>query len=220
MSTFSDMFISFSGFSFLFSLMDPVPWEVKLAFHIFGVASFAFGLVSVIFTSLAEECVRGFFSGNITFGPLMWQHPNQHKIGCEFICPCFVTDFAQRSCNVLFRCKFLPPQRELIVVSLLLHWQSAKQSWIQIVLSCREYPQWSFTIFHLLPQLSAFSQQVSSITNFIRCRNQLNNLHSEICEFKTTSNRFWKPFSPALLLKTMSCNFFFQFSSWHWFHSG
>ncbi len=71
MSTFSDMFISFSGFSFLFSLMDPVPWEVKLAFHIFGVASFAFGLVSVIFTSLAEECVRGFFSGNITFGPLM-----------------------------------------------------------------------------------------------------------------------------------------------------
>ena len=52
-------FLSFiEGFSFLFSIMDPVPWEVKLAFHIFGGIVFILGLVQTAFTSLAGECVR------------------------------------------------------------------------------------------------------------------------------------------------------------------
>ena len=47
----------FAGFSFLFSVMEPVPWEVKLAFHIFGGATFIVGLLSTVFTALAGECV-------------------------------------------------------------------------------------------------------------------------------------------------------------------
>ena len=38
--------------------MDPVPWEVKLTFHIFGGIAFILGLVQTVFTSLAGECVR------------------------------------------------------------------------------------------------------------------------------------------------------------------
>ena len=38
--------------------MDPVPWEVKLAFHIFGGMAFLLGLVLSIFTYMAGECVR------------------------------------------------------------------------------------------------------------------------------------------------------------------
>ncbi|XP_071945980.1 uncharacterized protein [Antedon mediterranea] len=44
------------GFSFIFSLMDPVPWEVKLAFHIFGVIAFVMGLTLTVFASLAVDC--------------------------------------------------------------------------------------------------------------------------------------------------------------------
>ncbi|XP_077864484.1 uncharacterized protein LOC144349993 [Saccoglossus kowalevskii] len=44
------------GFSFLFSLMDPVPWEVKIAFHVFGVISFVFGFAYVVLTANAESC--------------------------------------------------------------------------------------------------------------------------------------------------------------------
>ncbi|KAK2184092.1 hypothetical protein NP493_283g04011 [Ridgeia piscesae] len=44
------------GFSFIFSLMDPVPWEVKFAFHIFGVITFVTGIVFTFFTSMAAEC--------------------------------------------------------------------------------------------------------------------------------------------------------------------
>ena len=49
--------VSLAGFSFIFSLMDPVPWEVKLAFHIFGVITFVTGIVFTFFTSMAGECV-------------------------------------------------------------------------------------------------------------------------------------------------------------------
>jgi len=44
------------GFTFLFSLMDPVPWEVKLAFHIFGGICFITGIIVTAFTSLAQDC--------------------------------------------------------------------------------------------------------------------------------------------------------------------
>lgn len=37
--------------------MDPVPWQVKLAFHVFGIASFILGFVYTIITSLAGDCV-------------------------------------------------------------------------------------------------------------------------------------------------------------------
>ncbi|XP_077998391.1 uncharacterized protein LOC144451429 [Glandiceps talaboti] len=45
------------GFSFLFSLMDPVPFELKIAFHIFGIVSLIFGLVYTILTAQAQDCV-------------------------------------------------------------------------------------------------------------------------------------------------------------------
>jgi hypothetical protein len=38
--------------------MDPVPFEVKLVFHIFGIISFVVGLTNTIFTGLAADCVR------------------------------------------------------------------------------------------------------------------------------------------------------------------
>ncbi|CAH1773257.1 unnamed protein product [Owenia fusiformis] len=44
------------GFSVLFSIMDPIPWEVKLAFHIFGGITYLSGLLLTIFVSLAGEC--------------------------------------------------------------------------------------------------------------------------------------------------------------------
>ena len=49
--------VSVLGFSFLFSLMDPVPWEVKVAFHIFGLITFVTGIIFTLFTSMAGECV-------------------------------------------------------------------------------------------------------------------------------------------------------------------
>lgn len=45
------------GFVVLFSILDPVPYEVKLIFHVFGGVSFLVGLILTIFTSLAVECV-------------------------------------------------------------------------------------------------------------------------------------------------------------------
>ncbi|XP_078696873.1 uncharacterized protein LOC144924999 [Branchiostoma floridae x Branchiostoma belcheri] len=44
------------GFTFLFALMDPVPREVKLAFHVFGLAAFVLGLIYTIQTATGEEC--------------------------------------------------------------------------------------------------------------------------------------------------------------------
>lgn len=46
------------GFAFLFSLMDPIPRELKIAFHVFGVIAALFGLTHLILTALATECVR------------------------------------------------------------------------------------------------------------------------------------------------------------------
>lgn len=44
------------GFTFLFTLMDPVPREVKLAFHVFGLITFVFGVILTVFTAQADEC--------------------------------------------------------------------------------------------------------------------------------------------------------------------
>lgn len=47
----------FPGFSVLFSLMDPVPYQVKVVFHIFGVADFAYSLAQAVISFHAESCV-------------------------------------------------------------------------------------------------------------------------------------------------------------------
>ncbi|XP_013412901.1 uncharacterized protein LOC106175442 [Lingula anatina] len=44
------------GFTFIFTIMEPVPREVKLAFHVFGIVTFVFGCISTILTSLAGDC--------------------------------------------------------------------------------------------------------------------------------------------------------------------
>ncbi|XP_033642087.1 uncharacterized protein LOC117302306 [Asterias rubens] len=44
------------AFTIIFTLMDPVPFEVKVMFHIFGGMGFILGLVLSIFTSMAVEC--------------------------------------------------------------------------------------------------------------------------------------------------------------------
>ena len=40
--------------------MDPVPFEVKVVFHVFGGVCFIVGLFLAIFTSMAAECVSIF----------------------------------------------------------------------------------------------------------------------------------------------------------------
>ncbi|KAL8578308.1 hypothetical protein ACOMHN_005699 [Nucella lapillus] len=44
------------GFAFLFVAMVPVPREVKVAFHIFGLLNFITGVIQAVFTSKAENC--------------------------------------------------------------------------------------------------------------------------------------------------------------------
>ncbi|OWF52056.1 hypothetical protein KP79_PYT21246 [Mizuhopecten yessoensis] len=44
------------GFTFLFMLMIPVPRELKIVFHIFGIMCFVEGLVAVVYTSQAGNC--------------------------------------------------------------------------------------------------------------------------------------------------------------------
>lgn len=44
------------GFTILFTVMDPVPFEVKVVFHVFGGICFLIGLALTIFTSMAVEC--------------------------------------------------------------------------------------------------------------------------------------------------------------------
>eukprot|EP00062_Callorhinchus_milii_P016605 gi/632968072/ref/XP_007900329.1/ PREDICTED: uncharacterized protein LOC103184236 isoform X2 [Callorhinchus milii] len=47
-----------TGFTVVLTLMDPVPREVKVAFHVFGVASFAQGMLTIAFTVTAPECAK------------------------------------------------------------------------------------------------------------------------------------------------------------------
>ncbi|XP_032232373.1 uncharacterized protein LOC116614909 [Nematostella vectensis] len=45
------------AFSFLFTMMEPVPWQLKIAFHFFGFGSLLMGLVLFASTLDAETCV-------------------------------------------------------------------------------------------------------------------------------------------------------------------
>lgn len=46
-----------AGFSILFALMDPVPYQVKVVFHAFGGISFAYGISQAVVALHAQECV-------------------------------------------------------------------------------------------------------------------------------------------------------------------
>ena len=46
-----------SAFSFLFAIMEPVPWQLKIAFHFFGFGSLILGMVLFASTLASEFCV-------------------------------------------------------------------------------------------------------------------------------------------------------------------
>ena len=51
------MLYIYSGFSTLFMIMDPIPWEVKAVFHGFGLCNFIFGITLAVYTAEAKDCV-------------------------------------------------------------------------------------------------------------------------------------------------------------------
>ena len=53
--------ILFSAFTFLFAIMEPVPWQLKIAFHFFGFGSLILGMVLFASTFASELCVSVFF---------------------------------------------------------------------------------------------------------------------------------------------------------------
>lgn len=55
-----DLFVS--GFAVALTLIDPVPQSFSVAFHLFGVISFAQGLCTALLTLLAADCVRSSFN--------------------------------------------------------------------------------------------------------------------------------------------------------------
>ena len=44
-----------AAFTFLFAVMEPVPWQLKIAFHFFGFGSLLLGLV--LFSSTLDSTV-------------------------------------------------------------------------------------------------------------------------------------------------------------------
>ncbi|XP_046851189.1 uncharacterized protein LOC124444618 isoform X2 [Xenia sp. Carnegie-2017] len=44
------------AFTILFTMMEPVPWQLKIAFHFFGFASFLMGLVQFGSTMSSNDC--------------------------------------------------------------------------------------------------------------------------------------------------------------------
>lgn len=44
------------GFAFLFTIMDPVPREVKIAFHVYGIVTAVFTVVSAAYTLSESTC--------------------------------------------------------------------------------------------------------------------------------------------------------------------
>ena len=44
------------GFTFLFTMMEPVPWKLKIAFHFFGFFSFLIGMIQFGITLDSNEC--------------------------------------------------------------------------------------------------------------------------------------------------------------------
>jgi hypothetical protein len=55
---FNNHIFSVTGFTILFMLMYPVPRQVKVAFHIFGLICFIESLVHIGLTAQASDCVR------------------------------------------------------------------------------------------------------------------------------------------------------------------
>ncbi|XP_038629220.1 uncharacterized protein LOC119950667 isoform X2 [Scyliorhinus canicula] len=47
-----------TGFTVILTLMDPIPNEVKVAFHVYGVGSFAQGIATTAFTVPASQCAN------------------------------------------------------------------------------------------------------------------------------------------------------------------
>ncbi|XP_072442207.1 uncharacterized protein [Chiloscyllium punctatum] len=47
-----------TGFTIVLTLMDPVSHEVKVAFHVYGVGSFAQGIITTAFTVTAPQCAN------------------------------------------------------------------------------------------------------------------------------------------------------------------
>ncbi len=50
------------AFTFLFTMMEPVPWKLRLAFHFFGAFSCLIGILQFSYAASATECVSLFFS--------------------------------------------------------------------------------------------------------------------------------------------------------------
>uniref|UniRef100_UPI003AAF020F uncharacterized protein n=1 Tax=Centroberyx gerrardi TaxID=166262 RepID=UPI003AAF020F len=48
-----------SGFSVIFTLIDPVPQSFRASYHVFGLLSFCQGLCTTILTLTAAACCRG-----------------------------------------------------------------------------------------------------------------------------------------------------------------
>ncbi|XP_048471137.1 uncharacterized protein LOC109910859 [Rhincodon typus] len=47
-----------TGFTIILTLMDPISNEVKVAFHVYGVGSFAQGIITTAFTVTAPQCAN------------------------------------------------------------------------------------------------------------------------------------------------------------------
>ncbi|XP_051895033.1 uncharacterized protein LOC127583283 [Pristis pectinata] len=58
LTTFIIFTFLMTGFTFLLTLMDPMPCELKAAFHTFGVGSFLQGVLTTAFTIAAPQCVN------------------------------------------------------------------------------------------------------------------------------------------------------------------
>ena len=55
------------AFTFLFAVMEPVPWQLKIAFHFFGFGSLILGMVLFASTLASEFCVSISFVNNQAF---------------------------------------------------------------------------------------------------------------------------------------------------------
>ena len=51
------LFFLLSAFTFLFAVMEPVPWQLKIAFHFFGFGSLILGMVLFASTLASITCV-------------------------------------------------------------------------------------------------------------------------------------------------------------------
>ena len=64
-----DTYLCFSAFTFLFAIMEPVPWQLKIAFHFFGFGSLILGMVLFASTLATLDCVSIEIRRNFEFNP-------------------------------------------------------------------------------------------------------------------------------------------------------